>query len=313
MIKLIAIGSTLVSLPLLVISGLSSLPAPTTPTATAVGDVPPNMLALYQRAALTCPGLDWSILAAVGKVETDHGRSSAIGVKSGANAAGARGPMQFLPGTFAAYSHPVEADPVATEPHGGGPVSPYDSVDAVYAAARYLCTAGVADNVHDALVTYNCGNRGPQCQLASAGYAASVLRIASGYARLDDQVSAAGQLAVQAAMGMLGTPYVWGGESPSGFDCSGLAQWAYAHAGIALPRTAQEQYDAGPRRSVVMVPQVGDLVFFGADARHVSHVGIYVGGGVMVDAPHTGATVRLDRIDTFLPHQVGLTAPGSSP
>lgn len=101
----------------------------------------------------------------------------------------------------------------------------------------------------------------------------------------------AGGVAVHWALAQVGTPYVWGGETPGvGFDCFGLVQ----------PRTAQEQYDAGPQLppGVPLLP--GDLVFFGASTDDVTHVGVYVGmdGGraVMVDAPHAGADVRVEQI-----------------
>lgn len=307
-----AAAATVTSFGVLVVGGLTGFPAPSTPSAAAAAEVPVNYLGLYQRAAATCLGLDWTVLAAVGAVESDHGRSELPGVQSGANSAGAQGPMQFLPATFAAYSHPVPADPAPTEPGGSAPPSPYDPVDAIYAAARYLCASGVADDVTAALITYNCGNPSQGCQLAAAPYAADVLATAAGYRALDGQAGAAGELATQAALSMLGTPYVWGGEDPTGFDCSGLAQWAYAHAGIALPRTAQLQYNAGPHRPAGAVLQTGDLVFFGTSDTAISHMGIYVGNGLIVDAPHTGAVVRLDPIARFNLPYIGATAPGNA-
>jgi soluble lytic murein transglycosylase-like protein len=103
-----------------------------------VDTIPPSYLALYRQGAATCPGLPWTVLAGIGSIESDHGRSTAAGVHSGANSAGAQGPMQFLPATFAGYDHPVPADPAPTPPGAAHPPSPYNPVDAIYAAARYL-------------------------------------------------------------------------------------------------------------------------------------------------------------------------------
>ena len=92
----------------------------------------------------------------------------------------------------------------------------------------------------------------------------------------------------------LGVPYVWGGASPSGFDCSGLAMYCYAQIGIGLSHGATDQQRASHPVSLSAL-QPGDLVFFGSSA-YSHHVGIYVGGGQMIDAPHTGAVVRYDSI-----------------
>lgn len=100
-------------------------------------------------------------------------------------------------------------------------------------------------------------------------------------------------------------------SDPTGFDCSGLVQWAYAHAGITVPRTSQLQYNAGPRRQSGGQLQPGDLLFFGASPTAIHHVGIFIGDGLMVDAPHSGALVRLDRVAGFSPSYVGATAPGN--
>ena len=118
------------------------------PSAYAVSDIPPDMLAVYQRAAATCPGLSWSILAAVGSVETDHGRSNLPGVHSGANFAGAEGPMQFEPETWAAYG--ADGD-------GDGVKDVYNPADAVFGAANYLCANGAGDpaKLRSAIWNYN--------------------------------------------------------------------------------------------------------------------------------------------------------------
>lgn len=99
-------------------------------------------------------------------------------------------------------------------------------------------------------------------------------------------------LALAAARSALGSPYVYGADGPFAFDCSGLMQWAWRHAGVALPRTSQEQALAG---TPVPLSQArpGDLVIFFAD-RH--HVGMYAGDGMVIHAPYPGARVRYEAI-----------------
>ncbi|RAJ65440.1 cell wall-associated NlpC family hydrolase [Streptomyces sp. Amel2xB2] len=99
--------------------------------------------------------------------------------------------------------------------------------------------------------------------------------------------------AVAAARSVVGRPYVWGATGPASFDCSGLTQWAYGRAGIAIPRTSQAQRSAG-RQVPMSQARPGDLVVYRDDA---SHVGMYVGGGQVVHAPHPGAAVRYDPVD----------------
>jgi hypothetical protein len=118
------------------------------PSAFAVSDIPAEYLALYPRAAATCPGLPWTVLAAIGSVESSHGRSNDAGVHSGANQAGAMGPMQFLAGTWAA--HGADGD-------GDGTRDVYRPADAVFGAANYLCASGAGDpgRLPDAIWAYN--------------------------------------------------------------------------------------------------------------------------------------------------------------
>ncbi len=99
--------------------------------------------------------------------------------------------------------------------------------------------------------------------------------------------------AVSIAARYLGVPYVWGGASPSGFDCSGLTMYVYAQLGISLPHNAAMQY-ASITHIAHGSEQPGDLIFFGPSAGGIHHVGIYVGGGSMIDAPYTGVDVRYD-------------------
>ncbi|MFZ4182082.1 NlpC/P60 family protein [Streptomyces sp. R02] len=98
--------------------------------------------------------------------------------------------------------------------------------------------------------------------------------------------------AVAAARSALGRPYVWGANGPAGFDCSGLTQWAYAQAGVALPRTSQAQRYAG-RQVPLNEARPGDLVLYRSDA---SHVAMYTGDGQVIHAPYPGAPVRYDPV-----------------
>jgi len=122
-----------------------------------------------------------------------------------------------------------------------------------------------------------------------------------------DAVTPAAAHAVGLAREYLGTPYVWGGESAKGFDCSGLLQYVWAKQGVNIPRTTYDQWDAG---QAVQPDQLrpGDAVFFhGSDAKVENgrtlpgHVGMYIGNGNIIQAPHTGATVEI----TPLSHMPG--------
>ncbi len=98
--------------------------------------------------------------------------------------------------------------------------------------------------------------------------------------------------AANIAMSQLGTPYVWGGSAPGGFDCSGLVMWAYAQVGVSLPHSSYAQYGYGVPVSRDQL-QPGDLVFFDG----LGHVGIYIGSGQFVHAPHTGDVVKISSLD----------------
>jgi cell wall-associated NlpC family hydrolase len=189
--------------------------------------------------------------------------------------------MQFEPATFVAYSLPVPAG-------GADPPDPYDPLDATFAAARLLCANGAsrAGRLQQAVFAYN----------HSDAYVASVLALAGTLASTSASPGDAALIAVQFALSQVGIPYRWGAEDPGvAFDCSGLAQAAWAAADVKLPRVAQDQFDAGPLLPGGLPLEPGDLVFFGPPGAGVTHVGLVVdGSGQMVDAPHPGAAVRVE-------------------
>ncbi|WP_327047921.1 C40 family peptidase [Microbispora sp. NBC_01189] len=108
------------------------------------------------------------------------------------------------------------------------------------------------------------------------------------------------KVALEAAVGKLGRPYVWGAEGPDSFDCSGLVQWAYAQAGVKMPRVTYQQWVTGPQVPLSQA-QPGDLLFWRNDPTnpgYISHVAIYWGNGKMLHAPHTGDVVRIANVYT---------------
>lgn len=104
-----------------------------------------------------------------------------------------------------------------------------------------------------------------------------------------------GRQLARTATNMIGVPYVYGGRTPKGFDCSGLVYYSYQQAGIKVPRTSQEQFKAARRISLADA-QPGDLLFF-RGGRKISHVAIYLGNGHFVHAPSSGKTVSVANLN----------------
>ena len=276
---------------------------------TAAAAIPSAYLATYQEAGAQY-GIPWTILAGIGEAESGQGRSDAPGVHSGANAAGAAGPMQFGIGGAAGNTWGGAPIHPAAERTGGygidgdhdGITDVYDPGDAIPSTAAFLKAHGAPGDIQAALFAYN----------HSGGYVTDVLGWAARYAAGGTQVLTAEQgpacsragpgplpagtagKVIAYAEAQIGKPYLWGATGPDAFDCSGLAMMAYRAAGITIPRTSQQQWAYGPQ---VPAPQVqpGDLVFFaGSDGTMTApgHVGIVTGRGTMIDAPMSGEAVR---------------------
>ena len=297
------------------------------PAASVAGQasIPADYLRLYQQAGRTF-GIPWVLLAGIGEVESNHGRTTLPGVHSGANAFGAAGPMQIGVGGAAgdtwggAPVHPAgqHVAGVATDGNGDGVASVYQPADAIDGAAKYLLAHGVQSNVSGAIFAYNHLTSYVQSVLhwaalyARGGFAVSAASGTGAVTTAQCLTSAAGgaagggpgtaQIPNQAvasviafARAQLGKPYLWGGTGPDAFDCSGLVMMAYRAAGITVPRTSQDQWIWGPR----VAPgheQPGDLVFFaGSDGTTTSpgHVGMVIGHGLMIEAFGTGFPIRI--------------------
>lgn len=249
----------------------------------ADGEIPLRMYGLYHEAAAGCPGLPWSVLAGFGKVASDHGRQITD-----------RGVMGIPREQFDRYTGPVPAG-------GAVPPSPLDPVDATFATARAICGSGTGRDVKPAVGR----------TIADPAAVVRIIELADVYAHAPaagsfiataarSAPSPAARLAVEYAGAQLGRPYVWGGNGPdssdsSGFDCSGLTQSAYQAAGIAIPRTATEQFHTGRAIGAADL-RAGDLVFYGDPNGFLHHVAIYLSRGMIIDAPHTGAVVRFDPV-----------------
>ena len=247
------------------------------------------------------------MLAAIGTVESDNGTSTLPGVHSGANSAGAEGPMQFEPATFAEYDEPVP-------PGGADPPSPYDPMDAVYAAARDLCANGAAERRQPRRRRLRLQ---PLRRLRHPGHDPRPELRPVPERRRSPPVPPEGSPSTGPSP--KSAPPTSGAARPpaSASTAPASSKPPTRSAGITLPRVAQDQYDAGPQLPPGTPLEPGDLVFFGGGPSDVTHVGLVISPGVMVDAPYTGADVRQDTFPTTIGAAfgsdvvVGFTRPSS--
>jgi cell wall-associated NlpC family hydrolase len=288
--------------------------------------IPGDYLKWFQRVGLQY-NVPWTVLAGIGKVESDDGRTSLPGVSSKSNAFGAAGPMQIGIGGAStnvwggAAVHPASevVDGVATDEDGDGTASVYDPADAIAGAAKYLVAHGLEQNVAAAIFAYNHADWYVEEVLswastyAAGGFTVAAVNQNSGTAMTgslscteNSQLAAfvAPNAAVAAAVGyaeaQLGKPYLWGATGPAAYDCSGLVMMAYRAAGVNIPRTSQDQWKHLPHvKAAKVLP--GDLVFFaGSDGtpRAPGHVGLVIGKNMMIEAYAPGTPIRVTAFGT---------------
>src|SRR5215469_3299119 len=286
----------------------------------AANSIRATYLKWFQKVGLQY-SVSWTILAGIGKVESDDGRTTLTGVMSGSNNFGAAGPMQI--GIDGAAGNQWGGNPihsasevvngVATDEDGKSTVSVYDPADAIAGAAKYLVQHGIQSDPSGAIFAYNHLDTYVLDVLswastyASGGFTVGAVTPVSGSAagssgsclgeNLDSLVTpnAAIGLVISYAQEQIGKPYLWGGTGPDQFDCSGLVMMAYRAAGIDIPRTSQEQWAWGPRIPASQV-QPGDLVFFaGSDGTTSApgHVALVIGNGKMIEAYAPGFPIRI--------------------
>jgi cell wall-associated NlpC family hydrolase len=161
------------------------------------------------------------------------------------------------------------------------------------AAAAFNAKVAAAQRAQAAAAATTVSRVGSSSATSSGGSSGGTVAVS---AAALPPVAAGASGAIAAAESQIGVPYVWGGESPgSGFDCSGLVQWAWGRAGVGLPRTSGGQYAATTHISVADL-QPGDLLFYGPGGS--DHVAMYIGGGSMIEAPQTGETVHITGVRT---------------
>ncbi|MET8654997.1 peptidoglycan DD-metalloendopeptidase family protein [Nocardia aurea] len=280
--------------------------------ALAAGKVPEELEIWYRRAGSICPQITSSLLAAQGRQES--------GFRRGATSpAGAQGLAQFLPGT-AASINPDDGKPYVIDADGNGVASVWDDGDAIIGQGRYMCAIAhkierwqaegrvQGDLTALSLAAYNAGEG---AVLASGGmpnqvgahysetqpYVRNILTMEPQYrapgstGRFTPGEDDPGTQIVEAAHDWLGTPYVWGGGGPQGPSGGGLdgpgltsaAVFAASSGAITLPRTAEQQWEAGSEVPLSRA-KPGDLVFSSFGPRGPAQVGIYAGEGRMIQS-----------------------------
>jgi cell wall-associated NlpC family hydrolase len=296
------------------------------------GGIPPQYVPWVQRAGQECPQITPPVIAAQIQAESNWNPAARSGK-------GALGIAQFLPGTFATWGRNDDGTGNVS------PFNPADAIMAqgrydcaLAAQMTTLRSQGAVSGsiLNLTLAAYNAGPGNVELAGGPPAYTASYYRgieslAASKFSQPTAVASApagggtpgkaagsqAGQAAVAAAESALGTPYQFGGScgdphgrSPSGWcDCSSLVQVAWAAAGVAIPRTTYQQWRVGAPVASVSQLAPGDLIFIpGGDATAAGpgHVGMYIGNGLLINAPHTGTVVQIASLSSWASQVVAM-------
>jgi len=212
-----------------------------------------------QLAGNQCPSVSWSVLGALGWMTSESGR---LPEAPPPWAPTVRGPFGVIP---------------VLDGHRDGNLG-----SEALRSAQTLChIVALTGSLQGALGALT----GDQKMVGVINTLATSLSVAP-------DLSAGRAVVLEFAARALGTPYQWGGNGPSTYDCSGLVVAAFKAAGLSLPRTTQAQFNRFGSLEGPNIP--GDLIFFGSSTSDVSHVGIEIGDNLMIDAPQTGAFVRIE-------------------
>jgi cell wall-associated NlpC family hydrolase len=273
--------------------------------------VPGWVRELINKHAGECPQVTASLLAAQLYTESKFDPDAK-------SRAGARGIAQFTPGTWS--QHGVDGD-------RDGVKDIRNPADAIAAQAKYDCTLAEdvkkvpGDSTENMLAAYNAGG-GAVTQYGgippypeTRDYVRNIRQLASKWATAVQPDASAGKgaaRAIAAAKTALGTRYRWGGhcvkpyKGMSGCDCSSLTKMAWSSAGVNLPRVTYDQVHAGAAVKSISQLRPGDLLFSGPGSAGPEHVGMYIGNSQVIDAPRTGAQVRIKLLSYWKPQIIAM-------
>lgn len=283
--------------------------------AQGVANVPGEYQGVVLKAGSICPEITPPLIAAQIEAESNWNPNAA-------SEAGAQGMTQFMPATWASAGKDGDGD---------GKAEINNAQDAIYSQGVYMCSlasevkerisAGklTGDVAQLALAAYNAGMGavdaagGIPPYKETQNYVPKIMELAAKYTAAKSVGggggSAGGQAAIAAARQYLGVPYVWGGESGSGLDCSGLTKLAWEAAGVSLPHDSRQQYGQGTQVPVDQA-QPGDLLFWSDDGSqpNIYHVAMFLGGDQMIEAPTFGQTVKETKVrhEGLMPNAVRL-------